>query len=300
MFKDKDLNKPNLLIVDDEPQMVQMLEDFVTESFPQFKVYTASDGKRALNFIESVNFEYVFLDYNLPIYKGNQILEQIQFVEKKYRPKMVFVISGEDFKNLEIEVTRIKTKFIAKPVKFEELEEIFNNVINPPKKSVKKKSSLKLDVQFMNPFIDSTLKVLEVTCQTKASKQDVQLKQKLGFSGDISAYYPIESPLFCGYFCLSFPTETYLKIVSKMLMEEYTEVNDENKDGVAELCNQIFGNAKSLFTGNAASGLKMQKPTIFNQENEDGNEKDLGARICIEFTTDMGNFFIETAVQKLK
>lgn len=291
-------DKPNVLIVDDEPQMVEVLQNFIEDVYPQFKVYTASDGKRALNFIESVRFEFVLLDYNLPVYKGNQIIEEIQFLDKRFRPKGVFMITGENIDNLEIQTNHVTTSFFSKPVNFEGLEEGINNVLNPKKAAPKKKTGVKLDVEFMNPFINSTLKVLEITCQTQAKKEDVTLKKEPGFSGDVSAFYPIESPLFSGYFSLSFKKETYLKIVSQMLMEEYTEVNDENKDGVAELCNQIFGNAKSEFSGNAAAGLKMQKPGIYTDTQND--EHNLGTRICIRFSSDKGEFFIETAVRKLK
>lgn len=290
--------KPNVLIVDDEPQIVEILQNFVESVYPQFKVYTASDGKRALNFIESVQFEFVLLDYNLPVYKGNQVLEQIQFLEKRFRPKGVFLVTGENIDQLEIQTNRILTKFFSKPVDFKGLEEAINSVLFPKKAAPKKKPTVKLDVQFMNPFINSTLKVLEITCQTKSQKEEVQLKKEPGFSGEVSAFYPIESPLFSGYFALSFPTTTYLNIISKMLMEEYTEVNEENKDGVAELCNQIFGNAKSEFSGNAAAGLKMQKPSIYTRPESD--EQNLGPRICIRFSSDQGDFYIETAVRKLK
>lgn len=295
MIPQKD--KLNVLIVDDESQMVEILKNFIEDVYPQFKVYTASDGKRALNFVESVRFEFVLLDYNLPVYKGNQIIEEIQFLDRRFRPKGVFLITGKNIDSLEIQTNKVITKFFSKPVDFPKLEAAINGVLNPQKAPPKKRNAVKLDVQFMNPFINATLKVLEITCQTTAKKEEVQLKKDPGFAGEVSAFYPIESPLFNGYFSLSFPTETYLKIVSKMLMETYTEVNEENKDGVAELCNQIFGNAKSEFSGNAASGLKMQKPAIYTDE-DDGDQ--LGPRICIRFSSDNGDFYIETAVRKLK
>ena len=290
-------DKPNVLIVDDEPQMVDVLKNFIEDVYPQFKVYTASDGKRALNFVESVRFEFVLLDYNLPVYKGNQIIEEIQFLDKRYRPKGVFLITGENLNTLEIQTNKVTTKFFSKPVDFNSLEAAINGVLNPQKAAPKKKG-VKLDVEFMNPFINSTLNVLEITCQTQAKKEEVSLKKDPGFAGEVSAYYPIESPLFTGYFSISFKKDTYLKIVSQMLMEEYTEVNDENKDGVAELCNQIFGNAKAEFSGNAASGLKMQKPAVFT--TPDSDEQNLGPRICIRFSSDKGEFYLEPAVRKLK
>lgn len=291
-------NKPNILIVDDEPEVVEILKNFVEDVYPQFKIHIARDGKRALNFIESIRFEIVLLDYNLPVYKGNQIIEEIQYLDKRFRPKCIFLITGENINNLEIQTNHVTSKFFAKPVDFEVLEREINFVLNPPKAEPKRKKGVKLDVEFMNPFIDSTLKVLSVTCKTVAKKESVTLKKDAGFAGDISAYYPIESELFSGYFSLSFKKETYLKIVSLMLMEEYTEVNEENKDGVAELCNQIFGNAKNEFSGNAANGLKMQSPKIFTDVKN--QEHNLGPRICIRFSSEKGDFFIETAVRKLK
>ncbi len=47
-----------------------------------------------------------------------------------------------------------------------------------------------------------------------------------------------------GVFAVSWPESTYIKLASAMLMEDYTEICEENVDAGCELVNIIYGNCK--------------------------------------------------------
>ncbi len=65
---------------------------------------------------------------------------------------------------------------------------------------------------------------------------------------------------FNGLIALSFSKEVYLKIASAMLMQDFTDYNEDNEDVGAEIANIVMGNAKNALV---AQGYKigMSSPT---------------------------------------
>ncbi len=186
--------------------------------------------------------------------------------------------------------------YFGKPFNLEKLKNQVSLVLNPPKAAPDKPN---LEVKFMNPFIDSTINVLRITTGTEAIKEEINVSKGESFKGDISAFYPIHSPVFEGFFCLSFPKETYLKVMSKLLYTEFDEINDENRDGVAELCNQIFGNAKAFFNDKLKTQIQMSTPSITVGEKHSISSVFKAPRIVVKFSTDCGHFFVEVSFQKV-
>jgi chemotaxis protein CheX len=105
------------------------------------------------------------------------------------------------------------------------------------KKEKKKAQPASLNVDFLNPFIDATLEVLKVTANVESEKDFAFIKEDHVALGDITGLLPITSEKYAGSFSITFSSEVYLNVMSKMLEEEFSEINDENKDGIGELCN---------------------------------------------------------------
>jgi CheY-specific phosphatase CheX len=63
---------------------------------------------------------------------------------------------------------------------------------------------------------------------------------------------------FKGSFSISWPTESYLKVASKMLMDEYTVIDEEIIDVGMEICNITIGNAKGALN---PKGYKIEMAT---------------------------------------
>jgi chemotaxis protein CheX len=288
--------RKKILIADDDEDIVQILKSFIERNFPQLFVFTASDGARAMQNLEKIQFDFLFLDLNIPKISGSKILNEINFLDKNHRPKNVFVITGEDVSDMQVTGLQRSIFYFGKPIDFEKLKSTISNILNPAPVLPAKAA---LDVRFMNPFIDSTVNVLKVTASTEATKEEVNVSKGDSFKGDISAFYPIHSPLFEGFFCLSFPKSTYLKIMSRMLYSEFTEINEENRDGAAELCNQIFGNAKAYFNDKHKTSIKMSTPSITIGDSHKVVSVLKAPRIIVKFSTDSGDFFVEVSFAKV-
>lgn len=98
---------------------------------------------------------------------------------------------------------------------------------------------------------------------------------------------------FSGEMLLLFDKNSYLKIASAMLMEEYQEINDENDDVASELANMIAGNAK----GDASEigiTLSMSSPETRISSQNNFNIKDGNINSALKIKTDCGDITLIT------
>ena len=102
-----------------------------------------------------------------------------------------------------------------------------------------------LDVNFINPFLTATMRVLQVQASVDAKAGKISKKEDVSrFLGDISGVIGLVSETFSGAVVISFPEKTFLKIMGTMLGSEYQSITKEIEDGAAELTNMVFGQAK--------------------------------------------------------
>ena len=150
-----------------------------------------------------------------------------------------------------------------------------------------------LDTGFINPFLTATMKVLELQTHTKATpgtpyKRDGKEK----FLGDISGVIGLMSDAFSGSVVISFPAATFLKVMSRMLGEEFTEITKDIEDGAGELTNIIFGQAK-IGLNEKGYGIKTAIPSVITGAGHSVSQTSNGPRVIIPFETDVGPFFVE-------
>ena len=286
--------KKRILIADGDESVVLSLKELFTVNFPSLSIFTASDGVKAMQNLEKIEFEMLFLDLNITKFDGRKIIKEINFLNKNNRPRNIFILSAETLTDVLIGAEKRNIFYSGRPVDLEKLKANISSIINPPKAAAPA-----LEVKFMNPFIDSTINVLKITTGTEAVKKEINISMGEAFKGDISAFYPIHSPIFEGFFCLSFPKATYLKIMSKMLYTDFTEINEDNRDGVGELCNQIFGNAKAYFNDKFKTHIKMSTPSITVGDNHTIISVLKAPRLIVKFSTDCGHFFVEVSMVKV-
>lgn len=99
--------------------------------------------------------------------------------------------------------------------------------------------------EVINCFVKCASEVLKIQTSTEATpgKAEVQ-KNNSGLSGDVSGVISLVSTNLSGSLIISFPAETYLKIISAMLRTEFRELTPEIADGASEIANMILGKAK--------------------------------------------------------
>ena len=108
---------PSILVVDDEPEMRQLLQDTLEED--QYRVVVASDGQAALTRMESEKFPVVLTDLRMKGMDGLGLLGQ---VIQKYPESNLIMMTA--FGTVESAVEAMKHgafDYLTKPIKTDEL-----------------------------------------------------------------------------------------------------------------------------------------------------------------------------------
>ncbi|HWB52987.1 MAG TPA: response regulator [Tepidisphaeraceae bacterium] len=107
-----------VLIVDDNPQNVELLQAFL-ESLP-VKIVTAGDGQEALEKVEQFNPDLILLDIMMPRMSGFQVCKQIKSDPKTKDIQVLMVTALNELGDIEQATECGTDDFVSKPVnKFE-------------------------------------------------------------------------------------------------------------------------------------------------------------------------------------
>lgn len=152
----------------------------------------------------------------------------------------------------------------------------------------------RMDVNFINPFIEGTLLVLDTQAQTKATAEKPCLKgpDSLRYQTDIAGILEINCTSFKGGIALCFPEGVFLSIMSRMLGESYGEITPDLEDGAAEILNIVFGHAKTVLNTKGHS-FEKALPTILRAPNIALDHISPKGAIILPFRTDDGIFCME-------
>jgi chemotaxis protein CheX len=156
-----------------------------------------------------------------------------------------------------------------------------------------------MKAEHINPFLLATTEVMEKMAFTKVTARPAHLKHGNKSWGDVSGIIGLASDTWKGNMVLSFDEPSILRIVSKMLQEEFTTIDRDVIDAVGELTNMISGKAKSLLS---ELGLKfdMASPIMITGKDIEISQLKGGPVITIPFSTAAGNFVVEANLIKVK
>lgn len=160
-------------------------------------------------------------------------------------------------------------------------------------------------VQFSKPFIDGLKDTFATMVQTEIKTHSPQIKKDPNAIGDISALIGMNGLLekdgktveVKGLIALSWKEDVYVKMASRMLMEEYSEYNEEISDTGAEIVNIVMGNAKAKL---ASEGFKIEMASPSTVKGRELEIKYPPKATIIEITcsADIGEFSLEICYQE--
>jgi len=106
--------KEKILIVDDEPDILEVLNDILTDG--GFDVRKASEGKDAIDIFKAEAFDVVITDIKMPETDGLDVMKQIREMDKDVE---IIVLTG--FPSVDIAVSALKDygafDFLTKPLR---------------------------------------------------------------------------------------------------------------------------------------------------------------------------------------
>ncbi|MBL4664840.1 MAG: response regulator [Nitrospinaceae bacterium] len=120
--------KAKILIVDDEPANVALLEDILEEQgYTYFR--STSDSRKALAMYEEMRPDLVLLDLNMPHLDGFQVMKQLQESEQdSYVP--ILVLTAQSDRNTRIKSLEAGARdFLGKPFDLIEVKQRIANML---------------------------------------------------------------------------------------------------------------------------------------------------------------------------
>ncbi len=158
------------------------------------------------------------------------------------------------------------------------------------------RSSSPMRAEFINELLNATVTVLETMAQVSPRPGRPFIKKKRVSVGDVTGIIGMagENGLQ-GTFAISFSESCILHVVSEMLMEEFTELNDEIRDAVGEITNMISGAARAKLS-DMGYHFDMAIPTVIAKKAHTITQVTKAPIIVIPFETDQGGFIAEATL----
>lgn len=153
-----------------------------------------------------------------------------------------------------------------------------------------------MNVAFINPFIESTLRSLEMMANITAEKTGLAVKEDLITTYDISAIIGLTGDT-SGSIILSFPKTLACRIASNMLMEEMREINQSVEDAVGEIGNIVVGDARRILIQDGFS-LSISVPTVVVGTGHKISRTGDVPCIAIPFYTKFGEFEVNVGLKE--
>lgn len=155
-------------------------------------------------------------------------------------------------------------------------------------------------LEFCRPFVESLKDVYKTMLRNELEHEAPRLKNNSIASGDYSALMGINGKYefgdikktFKGSLVISWPRQSYINAASAMLMEDYTEYNEEISDVGLEICNITMGNAKNILN-QLGYFIEMSIPnSIYGEKHEINSQKGV-VTIVTPFKCELGSVFVE-------
>ena len=123
------LDKPKILIIDDEPRMCQSLKELL--AIQNYELNTANSAKEAIEFLNNNSFDLILLDLCLPDMNGYNVMDHIS---QQSLGALVIVLTGYASEESAIEALRRGAyDYLKKPFEPEKLLITVKNALNQKK-----------------------------------------------------------------------------------------------------------------------------------------------------------------------
>jgi chemotaxis protein CheX len=151
-----------------------------------------------------------------------------------------------------------------------------------------------MDAVIINPFINSTINVLNTMAFVKATAGKPYLKKDDTARGDVTGVIGITG-MAHGTVSVTFEEPCILKIVSNMFGETLETLDNEVADAVGELTNMISGQARMELEKEGRL-FEAAIPSVITGKGHKIIHITEGPKIAIPFNTDGGAFTIEVCL----
>jgi DNA-binding response OmpR family regulator len=109
---------PRVLVVDDEPDFIELLREFLTAK--GYEVIAASNGEEALRKVKEDRPHLILLDVRMPKMNGLEVLKQVREIDHEVGVIMVTAVNEEETGRQALKLGAFD--YITKPLDLKYLE----------------------------------------------------------------------------------------------------------------------------------------------------------------------------------
>jgi chemotaxis protein CheX len=151
---------------------------------------------------------------------------------------------------------------------------------------------------FINPFITSTVRVIATMAAIQPVPGRPRIKTDSRTYADVTGIIGLLGEGVEGTMAISFAESCILRVVSNMLGEEITDLNNEIEDAVGELTNMISGAARAELETKSYS-FRMAIPSVITRRGHSIAVITRFPIVQIPFETDYGPFYVEACLHQV-
>jgi len=152
-----------------------------------------------------------------------------------------------------------------------------------------------MKAEYINPFVESVYELFLTMLSCEVNRGDIGLTQEMGQPRDITALIGLSGPAR-GIVVLSFPVNTALSIVSRLLGSEVRVVDESLLDSVAELVNIVAGGAKAKLHADDPP-IDLSLPTVVRGQRYSVEHPSKSSWLDVPFTSELGTFHLRVALE---
>jgi len=114
----------NILVVDDDPVIVDVISELLSATNPSFKIDSTSHVGMAVSMVEKTKYDVVLTDFNMPGIDGGTFTK---LVKAKLPDCKVILVTGTDALE-ELHLKDIAYRIVYKPINWNLLEPLINEI----------------------------------------------------------------------------------------------------------------------------------------------------------------------------
>jgi len=151
-----------------------------------------------------------------------------------------------------------------------------------------------MKVEYINPFIKSTLNLFETMLNEKIVAGNPVVKKEPYPLFDVSAVIGLSGDV-TGYVALSFSKSAGLKIASRLIQENLKVVGQVMIDAIGEMANIVAGNAKQYIEG---FNILISLPNVVIGKAHKLHSTKESLSLLVPFQSQSGQFALEVAIKE--
>jgi chemotaxis protein CheX len=149
-----------------------------------------------------------------------------------------------------------------------------------------------MDVKYINPFVVAIKNIFKTMIDVPFKLGNPTLKKDRTPSFEVSSIIGLSGNV-SGCVVINLSTPVALQLVSALLGDEVTEIDEDAIDAIGEIANMIAGNAKTDFPG---ENNAISVPSVVTGKHEVAYPSGLPI-IAIPCETDAGQMVVEVAIK---